>query len=182
MIKPVATQGSVPRNYVKSYTPAKSAHTSASSSVTSGLSHNPVKTLEEAAYAQLRSLVGDAANKLGYSDVMGIDTSPEATSDRIVSFGTSMFGLYQRQNPDLSESDALEKFESLIRGAVDTGFNDAIQIIRGLGAMSSEVDTVTSKTYELIHSKLDDWFSSTRARLEDPAEESPELQSAQVET
>ena len=70
-----------------------------------------------------------------------LDTSPEATAKRIVSFATGFFGAFVQnqgevQGEDQAETARLEDFMSLIGGAIDEGFAEALDILKGIADIS----------------------------------------------
>lgn len=89
----------------------------------------------------------NAAEKIQES---GIDVSPEATSERIVSFATSFFSRYQEQNQDMSLADQVDSFISLVGGGVDKGFGEAREILDGLGVLEGDLEADINRTYELV--------------------------------
>jgi len=103
----------------------------------------------------------NAAQKIKQSEV---DTSPEATADRIVSFATAFYQKYKEQTPDMTEEERLDKFLSIVGGGVDTGFKDARDILDGLGVLSGKVADDIDKTYSLIQ----DGFARFRESILNP--------------
>lgn len=89
-----------------------------------------------------------------------LDMSPEAVSQRIFDFATSLFGIYQQQNPDANDSDLLKSFVSEVRKGFEEGFNDAVKILKALNALTPEVEEKINKTRDLFMKKLDDLLQS----------------------
>lgn len=87
----------------------------------------------------------------------GIDFSPEATAERIVSFATSFFPLYQQNHQDEGNSleQQLDDFIDLVGGGVDKGFGEAKDILTGLDVFNGEVEENANKTYDLIYEGFD---------------------------
>lgn len=83
----------------------------------------------------------------------GIDFSPEATAERIVSFATSFFPLYQQnhEGEDSNLEQQLDDFIDLVGGGVDTGFGEAKDILTGLDVFNGEVEENANQTYDLIY-------------------------------
>ena len=120
------------------------------------------KTALEGINKELEEEFGpNAAQKIKQSEV---DTSPEATADRIVSFATAFYQKYKEQTPDMTEEERLDKFLSIIGGGVDTGFKDARDILDGLGVLSGKVADDIDKTYSLIQ----DGFARFRESILNP--------------
>jgi hypothetical protein len=98
------------------------------------------------------------------------DTTPEATAERIVSGATSYFEVFKRQNPNLSEEELLNRFLSTIRGGIDRGYSEAVEILEGLGAFEFEgVKNGVEKTRQLVDEKLAAFEAFKREELGLPA-------------
>lgn len=106
------------------------------------------KTALEGINSELEAEFGpNAAEKIKNS---GVDTSPQATADRIVGFATAFYQKYSEQNPDMPEEERLDKFLALVGGGVDKGFEDARGILDGLGVLEGKVSDDIDSTYSLI--------------------------------
>lgn len=106
------------------------------------------KTALDGINAELEPIMGaNAAQKIYDS---GIDTSPEATADRIVAFATGFYSRYKEQNPNKSEEENLDNFLKVIGGGIEKGFADAKNILKGLQVYEGEVETGVDKTYGLV--------------------------------
>ncbi|MDX5406765.1 MAG: DUF5610 domain-containing protein [Chromatiaceae bacterium] len=106
------------------------------------------KTALEGINAELEPVMGEKAAQKIYDS--GIDTSPEATAERIVAFATGFYGRYKELNPDKSEEENLNNFLSIIGGGIDKGFADAKDILKGLKVYEGEVESGVDKTYSLV--------------------------------
>lgn len=111
------------------------------------------KTALEGINAELEPVMGENAAQKIYDS--GIDTSPEATAERIVAFATGFYSRYQALNPDQPAGDTLDKFLQLITGGIDKGFNDAKDILKGLKVYEGEIETGVDSTYSLVKQGLD---------------------------
>jgi len=101
---------------------------------------------------ELETDLGENSIERGYEQ--GLDVSPEATADRILSFSTGLFSLYQQQHPNVSEQEQAEKFVDIISGGVDTGFSEAREILDGLGILEGDIAENIDKTYTLVQEGL----------------------------
>ncbi|MGY5798814.1 DUF5610 domain-containing protein [Rheinheimera faecalis] len=111
------------------------------------------KTALEGINSELEAEFGpNAAEKIKNS---GVDTSPQATADRIVGFATAFYQKFSEQNPDMPEEERLDKFLSLVGGGVDKGFEDARGILDGLGVLEGKVSDDIDSTYSLIQEGFD---------------------------
>lgn len=120
------------------------------------------KTALEGINSELEAEFGpNAAEKIKNS---GVDTSPQATADRIVGFATAFYQKFSEQNPDMPEEERLDKFLSLVGGGVDKGFEDARGILDGLGVLEGKVSDDIDSTYSLIQ----DGFAKFREMILNP--------------
>lgn len=89
----------------------------------------------------------DKAEDVEYKGIEGLPEywNAENTSQRIVDFATSFYGP--------AESSGKEYYE-LMRNAIETGFNGAMNI---LGELPGEVNDLAHRTYELALEKLEAW-------------------------
>lgn len=84
----------------------------------------------------------------------GLDISPEATAERIVSLSTAFYSAFKEQNAASSETESLENFISTIGSGIDKGFEEARDILDGLKALEETVATNIDETYNLVQEKL----------------------------
>lgn len=84
----------------------------------------------------------------------GLDFSPEATAERIVSMSTAFFGKYAENHPEKDLETALNDFAKLIGGGIDKGFAEARQILDGLQVLKGDIASNIDKTYDLVQSGL----------------------------
>jgi hypothetical protein len=87
----------------------------------------------------------------------GLDVSPEATADRIVSLTTSMLMNYLEANPDLETTEAVDRFVDVISGGITQGFTEAREILDGLGVLEGDIAANIDKTYELVQQGLQEF-------------------------
>jgi hypothetical protein len=95
----------------------------------------------------------------------GIDFSPEATAERIVSFSTQLLGSYREQHPEMGEEESLSAFVDVISGGIEQGFNEAKGILGSLKVLEGGITDNIDKTYELVQQGLQscvDSFSETK--------------------
>lgn len=120
------------------------------------------KTALEGINSELEAEFGpNAAEKIKNS---GVDTSPQATADRIVGFATAFYQKYSEQYPDMPEEERLDKFLALVGGGVDKGFEDARGVLDGLGVLNGKIAEDIDSTYSLIQ----DGFAKFREMILNP--------------
>lgn len=111
------------------------------------------KTALEAINAELEPVMGENAAQKIYDS--GIDTSAEATADRILAFATGFYSRYKELNPDKTEAENLTAFLDLITPGIEKGFADAKDILKSLKVYEGEVETGVDSTYNLVMQGLD---------------------------
>ena len=102
----------------------------------------------------------------------GLDVTPEATADRIVSMSTAYFSSYQKIHPELSEEEAALKFSEIIGGGIDQGVAEAREILDGLSVLEGDIATNIDATYDLVQEGLQAFIESYRENnLEEKTEQ-----------
>lgn len=153
--------------------------TRATSSATFDLRSGVTKDfLQSALTTEIGKQVQDVLGKHGLSltDAAGLDWSAEATSDRIVAGTTALLHTFARQNPELSNEELLDRFESTIRSSIDRGYQQALSILEAVSTFSPEVKELGQRTIAMTHDKLTTWFAEQRENLAKPQE--PEAEAA----
>ena len=94
------------------------------------------------------------------------EVTPEATADRIVKGTTALFERYAKSNPELSGEELLSRFMKSVRSGVQSGYDDAYETLKGLGAFEFEgVQQGVEQTKMLIESKLKEFETQKRKDL-----------------
>lgn len=113
----------------------------------------------ERALDKLRGVVDDARAQLGLPEDAVIDTSPEATANRIADFALGAFSVWQKHHAELAEEDAREQFASFIGGAIQQGIQEARGILSALNALNGEVDSNINTTWDIIQQRLSEFVT-----------------------
>lgn len=100
----------------------------------------------------LEADLGSNAIDEAYSS--GLDISPDATAERIVSLSTAFFSSYQEQHPEMDLETQLNSFVELISSGIDQGFSEAREILDGLQVLDGDIAANIDTTYELVQNKL----------------------------
>ena len=90
----------------------------------------------------------------------GIDFSPEATAERIVSFSTQLLGAYREQHPEMDAEESLASFVDIIGGGIEQGFSEAKDILGNLNILEGDISNNIDKTYELVQKGLQSFVDS----------------------
>jgi len=117
-----------------------------------------LKTALEGINEALQDSLGVDAIQTVYDS--GLDVSPAATTDRIVSLSTVFFGLYLEQHPEMVEDEALAAFTAVIRDGIDTGFAEAREILNGLNVLEGSIADNIDLTYDLVQEGLKSFVES----------------------
>ncbi|MCB0331310.1 MAG: DUF5610 domain-containing protein [Bdellovibrionales bacterium] len=99
------------------------------------------------------------------------DFTPEATANRIVDQIAGLFPAFRDQNPNLSDEEAVEEFITLANKGIEQGYNEAFDILDGMGAFQiGGVEESISKTLELLKERMADLEVKLRESLGLPEE------------
>jgi hypothetical protein len=123
------------------------------------------KTALEAINKELEPVFGENAAQKIYDS--GIDVSPEATAERIVSFATKFYGRYEQMTPNMSDEERLDSFLNIIGGAIDQGFTEAKDVLKGLSVYEGEIESNVDKTYDFVLKGL----AKFRERMEEVSQQ-----------
>lgn len=111
------------------------------------------------------------APELGPNALQGAmqqDNSAEATAERILSQSTAFFDAYARQHPNEEPEEVVRNFVNLIRGGFEQGYNEAANILSGLGVMGegSNIAAEIGKTFELVQKDYDEFLQTKLETLQ----------------
>ena len=138
---------------------ARAAETTAPDTVSFGTTPlSAIQTMNivvDRSIEQLRAVLGEAAAELGIPEGGIIDTSPEATAQRILDFAFGAFDAFRSDHEDLDDDGARSAFRDLIGGAIEQGINEARDILTALSALSPDVNTDIDTISTIIQERLD---------------------------
>ena len=117
----------------------------------------------ERAYDKLRGVVGDARAALGIPEGAEIDTSPDATANRIADFALGFFGKYAENNGLENNEEGRAQFAEFIGAAISQGIEEARGILDSLSALNGEVNTDIDSTASIIQDRLNDFVKNGMA-------------------
>lgn len=137
-----------------------------SSSIDAGYAQ---KVLKDSLAERLDKAFAEAGVDINTKDLLesGLDTSPEATAKRIVDFSTGFFAGFKGNNKDVQDTEQIDKFTALIKDAVKKGFEDAGEILNGIGQISADVQGGIDQTLELAMKGIDDFAKKEKQSLLD---------------
>lgn len=100
----------------------------------------------------LETDLGSSAIQKAYDS--GLDVTPEATAERIVSLSANFFSSYQNQHPEMDYQTQVESFVGIISGGIDQGFAEARDILDGLNVLEGDIAANIDTTYTMVQEKL----------------------------
>jgi hypothetical protein len=98
-------------------------------------------------------------------NAFGQDNSAEGTAGRIVSISTGFYEAFKRQHPGEDEADVLSNFMSTIKRGFEQGYQEATEILQGLGVFGGDIKSGIEKTYELVLQGYADFEAAQRSLL-----------------
>lgn len=113
----------------------------------------------ERSMAKLQAVVTEAREALGIPQDAVLDTSAEATGNRIADFALSFFEKWGENHPELAGEEARAEYASFIGEAIQQGIGEARGILSALNALSPEVDGQIDATWQVVQTRLDDFIS-----------------------
>ncbi len=114
----------------------------------------------ERALDKLRGVVTKAREELGLPEDAVLDTSPEATADRIATFALGAWSKYAQQHKLEDTEENRKQFADFIGGAINQGISEARGILGALNALTNEVDGNITKTSNIIQQRLQDFITN----------------------
>ena len=139
----------------------------ASATISIGVGGNPQALLYKSAITSINEALRAELGENAVQNAARQDNSPQATADRIVSLASGFYDVFRRQNPQMEDDAALQKFMDAVKGGVEQGFKEARDILKGLNALGGDVAADIDKTYEFVMKG----FDSFAARVAQPAPE-----------
>jgi hypothetical protein len=139
----------------------------ASATISIGVGGNPQALLYKSAITSINEALRAELGENAVQNAARQDNSPQATADRIVSLASGFYDVFRRQNPQMEDDAALQKFMEAVKGGVEQGFKEARDILKGLNVLGGDVAADIDKTYEFVMKG----FDSFAARAAQPKEE-----------
>jgi hypothetical protein len=134
--------------------------------------NEPLALLLKSAITRINEILEPELGKNALQNALGQDNTPEGTAGRIVSLSTGFFEAFKQQHPGEDEADVLKNFMATIRRGFEQGFQEASDILDGLGVLSGDIASGIGKTHELVLKGYADFeaaHSSSRSDDQDVA-------------
>ncbi len=119
------------------------------------------RIVTERVMARIEVAVEQARELLGVGPGAPMDTSPEATAERIFNFATGFFDTYQAQHPELDDETAREQFVELVWDAVQQGIQEARDILTAIAPISESVNAGIDKIAYILENRFTQFLEGT---------------------
>lgn len=134
----------------------------ANASVSLKSGNNALSLVYKAALEEINNLIKETTgeeNAVQSATDAGMDFSPEATAQRILSFATGFFDKFKENHSELEDEEARSQFVDLIQGGIDRGFEEAREILDGLQVLNGDIADNIDKTYQFILDGLNQFLN-----------------------
>lgn len=112
------------------------------------------------AFEKLRAVVAEARDALGIPEGDPLDTSPEATANRIADFALNFYSQYAENNGLADDEDGRAQFAEFIGAAINQGIDEARGILDALSALNPETQSSIDQIGEYIQKRLDNFIAN----------------------
>lgn len=121
---------------------------------------NPLQLIYQAMITKLND---ELAPYLGSNSIQkgakeGLDVSPAATADKIVSLATDFYDAFKAQHQNEDDQQVLDKFMDTIGSGIERGFAEAREILDQLGALQGSIATNVDQTFALMKIGLNNFY------------------------
>jgi len=120
---------------------------------------NPTELILRAATEKINEMFSPhlGAGAIEMAAQSGMDMSPEATADRILSFASQMIGRTESQQVDLpvEQQTSREQLFENIKVGIEKGFEQARGILEGMQALEGDVKETVNSTSDHVQKGLD---------------------------
>jgi hypothetical protein len=114
----------------------------------------------ERAMAKLGEVVQAARDELGIPTDAVLDTSPDATANRIADFALGFFSKYAENNGLQNDEAGRAQYADFIGGAISQGIDEARGILGSLQALNADVTAGIDQTAEIVKTRLADFVTN----------------------
>jgi len=119
-----------------------------------------LRIVNERALDKLRQVVAQARAELGIPEDAVVDTSPDATGDRIADFALGWFSQWAKNNNVADDEAGRSRFVEFIGNAVKKGVEEARGILKALNALNPEVDKSIDAIVERVQARFNDFIKN----------------------
>lgn len=112
--------------------------------------NEPLALLLTTAINDINELLAPEFGENAIQNAVSQDNTPEGTAGRIVSLSTGFFEAFKQQHAGEDEAEVLKNFMATIRKGFEQGYNEARDILQGMGVLNGDIASNIDKTYELV--------------------------------
>lgn len=122
--------------------------------------NEPLALLLKSAITGINEALKPTLGEHAIENAMSQDNTPEGTAGRIVSLSTGFFEAFKQQHVGEDPAAVLKKFMTTIRSGFEQGFNEARDILQGMGVLDGDIAGNIEKTFELVQQGYADFEAS----------------------
>lgn len=136
--------------------------------VTIGVKDHPLELVFRTAIDSLNERLAPepGENAIQNAASSGVDFSPEATADRIVSLSTGFYDSFKNQHENEKVTEVQRNFMATIRLGIEQGFDDAREILDMLKVLAGDVASDVDETYDWVQQGLVDFESGFKTEFD----------------
>lgn len=129
--------------------------------------NEPLALLYKSAINSINIVLKQERGDNAIQNAFGQDNTAEGTAGRIVSISTGFYEAFKRQHLGEDEGEVLSKFMSTIKRGFEQGYQEASEILKGLGVLDGDIKSGIEKTYQLVQQGYADFEAAQRSLLSD---------------
>ena len=86
--------------------------------------------------------------------------TPEGTANVILGFSLGMYEIFAAQHKGKDDAEIAAHFIDVIRGGFEKGYNEAVDILKGMNVFEGHVKSEIEKTWDLVQQGYNDWLAA----------------------
>lgn len=134
--------------------------------------NEPLALLLKSAITGINDILKPEFGENAIENAASQDNTPDGTAARIVSLSTGFFEAFKKQHAGEDEAGVLKLFMTTIRGGFEQGYNEARDILQGMGVLGGDIADNIAKTHELVQQGYADFEAKHGSKQADTREDS----------
>ena len=127
--------------------------------------NEPLALLFKSAINSINDILKPELGENAIQNAVDQDNTAAGTAGRIVSISTGFYEAFKRQHPGEDEAEVLSKFMNAISSGFEQGYQEASDILQGLGVLDGDIASGIAKTHELVLQGYADFEAAQRSAL-----------------
>jgi len=127
--------------------------------------NEPLALLYKSAINSINDILKPTLGENAIQNAANQDNTAEGTAGRIVSISTGFYEALKRQHPGENEADVLTNFMATIKSGFERGYQEASDILQGLGVLDGDIKSGIEKTFKLVQQGYADFEAAQRSLL-----------------